>query len=440
MRKLGIALGSIVLAGALGAPWRQETPPSPAQTPPPAPAAAPASGAPERPAVTRQWLQVRLDAIAKGATRLRELAVDDEQRQLAQRIAWLARDTSTQLEAVSPAEAPAAQAAGDGQGAAGEGAPLEPLELSGERADPARWRPVKPARTVQTLWGTNLQEAAQKSGSRRFVGEHHLAVSSGAAVLSTHYNESRGFTFQECILEGAPAADGRLTTRWGVRAYDVIDWRFEHCEWRNIPDEHGCYLSAPGSVLWSQCKFEGIGSQAIQVVYRTDPAHVHETSNPALREVGGLQQVVECLFLECGKPSGGRPAYALSFFEGPRCDVRIERCYIQTRESHHLDHLGMPSSSYGAIMVHDRPRVEILDTFVDYRRPDRAVIQIWNVEEVVIQGCEIPEGEIEIRNCGRVLLRGNKGGARVVIGTGPAYSWPMPHVVHEGPLERDVSL
>lgn len=427
MRKLGMALGSIVLAGALGVPLRQESPPTPAPAPQP--------DAQERPAVTRQWLQVRLDAIAKGATRLKELAADDEQRQLAQRVAWLAQDTRTQLEAVAAPPSPPPAAA-----AAGQGAPLEPLELSGERADPARWRPVKPSRTVKTLWGTNLREAAQQSGSPRFAGEHHLAVSSGAAVLSTHYQEHRDFTFRECILEGAPTADGRLTTRWGVRAYDVIDWRFEHCEWRNIPDEHGCYLSAPGSVLWSQCKFEGIGSQAIQVVFRTDPAHVHETSNPALREIGGLQHVVECLFLECGKPSGGRPAYALSFFEGPKCDVRIERCYVQTRESHHLDHLGMPSSSYGAIMVHDRPRVEILDTYVDFRRPDRAVIQIWNVEEVVIQGCEVPEGEIELRNCGRVLLRGNKGGARVVIGTGPAYSWPMPHVVHEGPIERDVSL
>jgi hypothetical protein len=438
MRKLWLGLGSILLAAGLGATRRQDPAPAPApaQVPPAGPAAA--RETPEKPAVTRQWLQVRLDAIAKGAARLKELADDDEERQLAQRIAWLAHDTSVQLESIAPpAEAPAPPPSSK---ADGERPALEALELSGERADPTRWRPVKPTREVRTLWGTNLEEAAQKTGSKRFVGEHHLAVSSGAAVLSTHYREQRGFTFQDCILEGAPAADGRLTTRWGVRAYDVIDWRFQHCEWRNIPDEHGCYLSAPGSVLWSQCKFEGIGSQAIQVVYRTDPAHAHETSNPALGEIGGLQQVVECLFLECGKPSGGRPAYALSFFEGPRCDVRIERSFVQTRGSHHLDHLGMPSSSYGAIMVHDRPRVEILDTLVDYHRPDRAVIQIWNVEEVVIQGCEVTEGEIEVRNCGRVLLKGNKGGARVTVGTGPAYSWPLPHVIHEGPIDQDVSL
>jgi hypothetical protein len=429
MRKLAIGLGSVLLAAWLGAPRIQEPQPAPAAEPAPDPET------PERTAVTRQWLQVRLDAIAKGATRLKELADDDEERQLAQRIAWLASDTSAQL------DAPAASDSGaEGKPGPEEQAALEPLELSGERADPSRWRPVKPGKLVRTQWGTNIQQASEQSGSKRFAGEHHLAVSSGGAVLSTFYREHRGFTFQECILEGAPAADGRLTTRWGVRAYDVIDWRFLHCEWRNIPDEHGCYLSAPGSVLWSKCKFEGIGSQAIQVVFRTDPAHAHETSNPALGEIGGLQHVVECLFLECGKPSGGRPAYALSFFEGPRCDVRIERCFVQTRESHHLDHLGLPSSSYGAIMIHDRPRAEILDTFVDYRKPDRAVIQIWNVEEVVIQGCEVTEGEIELRNCGRVLLKDNKGGARVIIGTGPAYSWPMPHVIHEGPIERDVSL
>jgi hypothetical protein len=264
---------------------------------------------------------------------------------------------------------------------------------------------------VRSSWGTNPEVTSQASGSRLFQGQHHLAPAPGGSVMGTLYHLHRDYTFRDCIFEGAPGPDGRVTTRWGIRAYDVVDWSFLHCEWRNIPDEHGCYLSAPGSVLWRQCRFEGMGSQAIQVVYRWEPPAAHETSDPRLRELGGLQHVDQCIFLECGKPTGGRPAYALSFFGGPRCDVRIERSYIQTLESQHLDYLGQPSSSYGAIMVHDRPRVEILDTYVHYRRPDRPVIQIWNVEEVVIQGCEVVEGTIEIRNCGKVRLIGNTGAA-----------------------------
>ena len=57
----------------------------------------------------------------------------------------------------------------------------------------------------------------------------------------------------------------------------------------------------------------------------------------------------------------------------------------------------------------------------------------------MIQGCEVVEGEIELRNCRRVRLIGNTGGARVTVGTGPAYVWPMPHVRYEGTILRDYS-
>jgi hypothetical protein len=147
--------------------------------------------------------------------------------------------------------------------------------------------------------------------------------------------------------------------------------------------------------------------------------------------------VAESLFLECGKPSGGRPSYALSFFEGPRADVRIEGCYVRTLASPHLDPQGVPSSSYGAIMVHGRPRVEILDTYVHYARPDRDVIQIWNADEVLIQDCEIVEGTIELRNCKRVRVTGCTGGAKLVVGNGVDYVWPMASVRYEGPISED---
>ena len=68
------------------------------------------------------------------------------------------------------------------------------------------------------------------------------------------------------LLEGVPGLGKTLLVR---TIADVIDWRFLRCEWRNIPDEHGCYLSAPGSVLWQKCRFEGIGSPFRRIMPNT---------------------------------------------------------------------------------------------------------------------------------------------------------------------------
>jgi hypothetical protein len=380
------------------------------------------------PPITLERVLERLDAIAQAAERLEAMGASEESRALALRIRQMAQSLKQEIETPRgpPPEAP-------------QSAELLPrVSVSGRRADPKSWQPVTVRKQVRTEWGTNAKDAPPGGTSNRiFIGEHHAALAPGSPIFKTHTEPHRDFTFQDCIFEGAAGPDGKPRARWGIRAYDVIDWRFVHCEWRNIPDEHGCYLSAPGSVVWNKCRFLDMGSQAIQVVYRWEGGSAHETSNPALRAVGGLQHVSECIFLECGKPSGGRPAFALSFFEGPIARVRIERSYLQTLYSQHLDHEGLPAWSYGAIMVHDRPRVELIDNYIHYRKPDRPVIQIWNVDEVLIQDCEIVEGTIELRNCKRVRITGNKGGAHVVVGAGVEGVWPMSSVRHEGPLAVD---
>lgn len=380
----------------------------------------------QRRAMSRERLLDELEQIVVAADRLKELGVDDEAQRVVARIRNLAqalREDLEQPERDAPEEVTPAGL-------------LPRVRTRYPRADPKRWMPVATPRVVQTEWGTTPQDGAGGTSNRVYRGERHAARAPGRAVFTTFIEPHRDFTFQDCIFEGAPGPDGVVRTRWGIRAYDVMDWTFTHCEWRNLPDEHGCYLTAPGNVTWQRCRFENIGSQAIQVVFRHEGAN-KDTSNPGLRTMRGLQHVAQCLILECGKPSGGRPSYALSFFEGPRANVRIEGCYLRTHNSPHLDHQGVPSQSYGAIMVHDRPRVEILDTYVHYLRPDRDVIQIWNADEVLIQDCEILEGTIELRNCKRVRVVGCKGAAKLVVGTGPAYVWPMSSVRYEGPIFED---
>lgn len=389
------------------------------------------AAAPPRRPLSRGRLLGELAVIADAARRLGELSQGEEAQRLAQRIGALAKELREDIaDPPTTADGPAETSTPPGL--------LARVRTRFRRADPERWMPVAATRAVHSEWGTTPKDGGGgATSSRVFKGERHSARAPGRAVFTTFTEPHRDFTFQDCAFEGAPGADGVVRTRWGIRAYDVMDWRFLRCEWRNLPDEHGCYLSAPGSVSWQKCRFEGIGSQAIQVVFRTEGAGAGETSNPGLRTLGGLQHVAESLFLECGKPSGGRPSYAISFFEGPRADVRIEGCYLRTLASPHLDPQGVPCSSYGAIMVHGRPRVEILDTYVRYARPDRDVIQIWNADEVLIQDCEIVEGTIELRNCKRVRVTGCTGGARLLVGTGVDYVWPMARVRHEGPISQD---
>jgi len=390
---------------------------------------APPTQLPRRP-MSRERLLDELAQIVDAAERLEALGLGDDARAVTARIRNLAAALRADLE--NPPDL--------GLTGLEEDTPaglLPRVRTRFRRADPERWMPVAAGKRVQTEWGTTPKDGPGGTANRVFRGEFHTARAPGRAIFTTFVEPHRNFTFQDCVFEGLPGADGRVRTRWGIRAYDVMDWTFTHCEWRNLPDEHGCYLSAPGDVTWQRCRFSDIGSQAIQVVFRTQGAGAGETSNAGLGNMRALHHVAESLFLEVGKPSGGRPSYAISFFEGPRANVRVEGCYLRTLESPHLDHEGVPSRSYGAIMVHDRPRVELLDTYVHYARPDRPVIQIWNADEVLIQDCEVVEGVIELRNCKRVRVTGCSGGAKLVVGTGPAYVWPMPSVRYEGPISEE---
>lgn len=396
--------------------------PRPAPVEEPSPRAGPLS---------REEVLGRLAEIERAARLLSESAKTEEGRAMAANIAELAGSLGRDIRApVAAAAAPAE--------AVPPGALRTNVPPKSQRADPSRFRPVQTRSRQFSKFGVNPVDLPPGGTTgRTFRGVHFSAVSKGGAVMATFPRAHRRFGFRDCVFEGVAGDDGKIRTRWGIRAYDVIDWEFEHCEWRQIPGEHGCYLSAPGSVTWRNCRFQNIGSQAIQVVYRTGGKSAHETSDPRLVNLGGLQLVQECVISEVGQPTGGRPSYALSFFQGPKTKVRIESCFIQTLNSPHLDHEGMPARSYGAIMVHERPRVEIVNNYVNYAQPDRDVIQIWNCDEVIIEGCEIVSGRIELRNCKRVRVAGNTGGATLLVGTGPRNVWPLPNVRHEAPVSMD---
>ena len=340
----------------------------------------------------------------------------------------------------------------DGPGAAPPGSdvfpPLPPQLAervsSGELPSPATLRIPRPSKKVVLEWGTGFTRPLMRDEWHASVpgssGKH--ALLSEGVVLSEPLEPLR---VERCWLDGS----GSTSVRWGIIAHGAKDWTFRRCLFRDIPDEHGLYLKSCWDLSFERCRFENIGSQAIQVVWRD-----HEAATPGIcvdpygNGRPAVQRVTECVFLEVGQPTGGRPSYALSFFEREPpttpvfSDVLVERCWLESQRYANQAMDGGPYYSYGAIMVHGRNRVVLDSNVVRYRRPNRAIVQIWNCAEVVLRGGDYSEGLIDIRNCPKVTLAGLTGNAQVQVADGPLYTAPSSgelQVVHRGPVTQDWS-
>jgi hypothetical protein len=329
--------------------------------------------------------------------------------------------------------------------------------------DPARAGARPPfARVLESEWGWDPHaegwhtlESADLAGRQRGVG-----------VVHTHYHGTQGkpLAWTDVVVRGAPAEDGAPRSRWGVIAFDVEGWSFTHCTFRDIPDEHGLYLTTLGGVRFERCLFEAIGSQGIQIVGAVPGTpRAEQTAHQADWQVwsdarrGETHLISECAFLEVGKPSGGRPSYAISAFEGPRNPVRIERCVLRTTQSLRADGDGVERDCFGAVMAHQRERFELVDSYIEYPRGDRDVVQVWNCSDgvagtpdVVITGSRvIADSTVDVRVAegDTVVVEGNAGStARLRVSTNPPETWPGrpgwddARVLREGPLAEDYRL
>lgn len=296
------------------------------------------------------------------------------------------------------------------------------------------------------------------------------------AVASTHYSGSHGdVRWRDCMVRSKEGTD---TTKWGIRAFDVMGWEFDSCSWQRIPKEHGCYFNSLGSVSWHNCLFGGptnaeeITGQAIQVVYAV-PGTVrgHETglidSRMWYRMLNATvsnqwHSVTNCAIVNVGKPQRSeRASFALSFFDAAGPDgvlghpVQVSGCYIQTSDEW-TDPNGQVRDCTGAFMAHRRKRVVFTYNKVEYLKGDRDVLQIWgcgtgapqDAPAVVIEGNQIDASQpVDIRTSSphdKVLLRRNRGSAQVVISTNPWYvwgnnGWDEGKVVYRGPITENYS-
>lgn len=310
-------------------------------------------------------------------------------------------------------------------------------------------RPSAPEieQSMTSVWGWGVVDHFKKVVANKDLSVHGWTnpVSGkwegGNAVLNGHafkpIGTNYGVSIKDCIIH-PNFGPGWFDLKWGLRCFDVADWSVIDSHFRDIPGEHGMYLNVNGSVHWVSCLFFNIGSQAIQCVFRPN-----ETLEPGLITAPGLLHVEKCIVKECGQWNGDRPAYALSFFPSGQ-DVLITGSVVETLNQPNWAS-GVPGYlSFGAIMAHEHPSVTIERTVVNYAKPNRDVVQLWNNKATVMRGVHVSEGIVEIRATNwegkTVKVEGCRGGAKLRIAQGPLYQWPPAKILHEGPISAGFTL
>jgi len=100
--------------------------------------------------------------------------------------------------------------------------------------------------------------------------------------------------------------------KWGTREYNAPGRSFINCDFSNIPQEHGLYVSNSASTYVDNCTFVRCGSQGVQWAHRDMPYQQYDADNMpyAARPVHVISGTH---FLDCGV-NGTRPSFNATYF------------------------------------------------------------------------------------------------------------------------------
>lgn len=317
---------------------------------------------------------------------------------------------------------------------------------------------VLPSMQVFSAWGTQVKypemisqhhKVPNPQGTHAIINQPGTGGGGGGILAQA----TPPLLIKRCWLEGTGVAGYGPHTRWNCRGFGPADWSIMECYIFNNPDEHGFYLNSIYNLYFGKDKFEDIYSQAVQIVWREHEAVDFDSyMDPYGNGTRSLMVVDSCALIEVGRQAGGRPSFGLSFFEvqpweGIRnTDVVIQGSYFESQKYENFEKSGGPYYSYGAIMIHGYQDVHLIANCIRHKKPNREVIQIWNCNDVVIEGCEVgdpfggDEVLLDIRNCrGKVTIKGCTGNAKVqIMRNGPVYWWQNITFDYVGPITQDV--
>lgn len=269
----------------------------------------------------------------------------------------------------------------------------------------------------------------------------------GQMVTLADYGQGvhQGYTFTDCEFR----IQSNARRQWGIRAYDVMDWRIARSRFLGPGQEHGAYLSAPGGFVIEDAYFADWGGAGVQVAYRMNEKYPHESSDPHLGDAPSEHTYRRVTIERCGDPESDRfGAYLISEhaaeidWEGYNtrrinAAVLIEDCLIRGGNLD-MDYKGNHIRSTRGILCQSRPSLTIRGTRVELPEPmEDWTIQCWDTDTVLIENSHFEDGVMEFRNAQSVKIVNCTGNAQVKVGTGGWNVFPMPNVTYSGPVTQN---
>ena len=185
-------------------------------------------------------------------------------------------------------------------------------------------------------------------------------------------------------------------TKWGMRCFNTGPYVLKDCDFTEITQEHGAYVSNSSNVSATGCTFLRVGSQGLQFAHRSQPYQQYDADCMDY-DRAPIHEFRDCHFIDCAQ-GGTRPSFNLTMFdpgdsENP-ATIRVEDCSFVSKW-----HTAGPKNNFssGAFVFNcgqggpendDRNpigSVTIKNSLFDFTSGDRPIGKIDGVSTVMIE-------------------------------------------------------
>lgn len=197
---------------------------------------------------------------------------------------------------------------------------------------------------------------------------------------------------------GVGATPDARQLKWGTREYNAPERTFVDCDFTEIPQEHGLYVSNSGNTNLEGCTFLRVGSQGAQWAYRPLPYQQYSADNMPYEDEP-THIVQDSHFVDCAQ-GGTRPSFNLTYFS-PGTSAFPGAILIQ--DSSFVCDWDEPredgKQSTGALVVtpsqgneplagkNMMSEVRVVNSLFDFTAGDRSIASIRSTDDVVFEDC-----------------------------------------------------
>jgi hypothetical protein len=209
----------------------------------------------------------------------------------------------------------------------------------------------------------------------------------------------RSLTWDNVSVRPDPVT-GAPQLKWGTREFNAPDRFFLDCDFTEIPQEHGLYVSNAADTTLDRCTFLRVGSQGAQFAHRDNAYQQYDPDNMPYAE-SPTHVVRDCHFIDCAY-GGTRPSFNLTYFSPgtsrqPGSILIEDSSFVCNWPTQRAD----GHRSTGALVIcrgqgtdplvpsigQMMSNVTIRNSLFDFTAGDRQLACIRSVEELVIEEC-----------------------------------------------------